>query len=386
MNLVEHLRQAREDFQTGVAAFKSGAEHMFAAKGMGANQEEIAEAVGISQSTVSRYLKWAAEGYPGHSPFEAENDRAQTARAKKAEELAAKKAEELLAAQKNKEQEELSVTDKRSDEEGADNNDDVDTEPTTNADADKDDGGDGIGPEMQGMLDDSKKLLRAKQKQDREKAKQEAKYQDYLRAREVFCGGETDWHDHVVNAIEAFRKVGDRLVEINLFDPVEWKRIRQVPSDLWRMAPREKVAGNGVDTDRSAEERKALFAEPENAEPQPSVPNAEPPKKKRGRPSKQKVITKPACIPTGSDRELLLEHLSGLCSQAPHEVSKAAEHAERLRARLDLGWDQLIADPVIAIHLGRFGSAATHEVLGAAKYVEEHRKAPWDDLLAGVAA
>jgi hypothetical protein len=78
----EHLKLARSDIAAGTASFRSAADHIASAIEMGATQAEAAVAVGISQSTVSRLLKWRTGGFKGTSPFDASNAKAKAKKAK----------------------------------------------------------------------------------------------------------------------------------------------------------------------------------------------------------------------------------------------------------------------------------------------------------------
>lgn len=137
---------------------------------------------------------------------------------------------------------------------------------------------------------------------------------------------------------------------------------------------KSKLAATGtdhIDAETSADERKAAYVEPVVTP------------KKCGRPKKQAKAA--GLIPTRSDRELLLSHLEQLGSNMAHEVSKAATHAEKLRARLGMSWGDLVGDPDLVPHLKHFGSDAILEVLAGAKNVEDLRKCSWDQLVVGVA-
>jgi hypothetical protein len=63
------LVKAKKSIEAGDKAWRDAAEALVKAGMLGATQEEMAEAVGKSQTWVSRLLKWQREGYKEENPF-----------------------------------------------------------------------------------------------------------------------------------------------------------------------------------------------------------------------------------------------------------------------------------------------------------------------------
>jgi hypothetical protein len=83
MTKAKHLQLAKRDIAQGTAAFKSAANHIFAAIEAGATQTEVARAVGKSQPWVNRLLRWRKRDFVGDSPFADDHARAIISRANK---------------------------------------------------------------------------------------------------------------------------------------------------------------------------------------------------------------------------------------------------------------------------------------------------------------
>jgi hypothetical protein len=71
----QDLMAARALFARGDASYKEACEHLLKAQAAGASQREMAKAIGRSQTTVNRYLKWHADGCDPAGPFAPDNER-----------------------------------------------------------------------------------------------------------------------------------------------------------------------------------------------------------------------------------------------------------------------------------------------------------------------
>jgi hypothetical protein len=71
----QDLMRARALFRQADANYKDGCEYLLKAQAAGASQREMAIAIGRSQTTVNRYLKWHADGCDPAGPFASDHER-----------------------------------------------------------------------------------------------------------------------------------------------------------------------------------------------------------------------------------------------------------------------------------------------------------------------